>query len=185
MSALVAAASVAVRTAVAEAVRRTEKFDIVTAPSPEAALKIAASRHFDLAVLEVKSGEWFKAASELSASFECGVIVVAKQLQDDLRAVFENRGVAVIERPISEKELTVAVRTVYAANVRIAGLRHANIDLSRRIEDMRLVGRAKLVLMETLGYTEAQAHRYIEKKAMDTRVSVRSVASDILRTYEN
>ena len=55
MSALVAAASVAVRTAVAEAVRRTEKFDIVTAPSPEAALKIAASRHFDLSVLEVKS----------------------------------------------------------------------------------------------------------------------------------
>ena len=38
--------------------------------------------------------------------------------------------------------------------------------------------------MRSLGYTEEQSHRYIEKKAMDLRVSRRKVAMDILKTYE-
>ena len=49
---------------------------------------------------------------------------------------------------------------------------------------MRLIDRAKCVLIQYLTMTEPQAHRYIEKQAMDTRTTRREVAQQILRTYE-
>ena len=50
---------------------------------------------------------------------------------------------------------------------------------------IRLVDRATCVLIQYSDFTEQQAHRYIEKKAMDQRVSRREVAEDILRIYES
>ena len=53
------------------------------------------------------------------------------------------------------------------------------------MEDIRLVNRAKLLLIEQLKMSESEAHRYIEKRAMDTCVKRRKVAEDIIKTYEN
>jgi len=52
-------------------------------------------------------------------------------------------------------------------------------------EEARLVYRAKEVLIEYLKMTESQAHRYIEKQAMDMRITRREVAESIIKTYEN
>ena len=64
------------------------------------------------------------------------------------------------------------------------GLRDENIQLQQKIEEIRLVDRAKCALIQYLNLTEAQAHRYIEKQAMDLRLSRRQVAEAILKTYE-
>ena len=64
------------------------------------------------------------------------------------------------------------------------GIHNENKKLSRRLEDMGLIDRAKCVLIQVLGMTEPQAHRYIEKQAMDMRVSKRQVAEELLKTYE-
>ena len=63
-------------------------------------------------------------------------------------------------------------------------LKQKNEELTSKLEDVKYISRAKIVLMRSLGYTEEQSHRYIEKKAMDLRVSRRKVAMDILKTYE-
>ena len=65
-----------------------------------------------------------------------------------------------------------------------AGTENENTRLQKQIDDIRLVDRAKCVLIQYSDFTEQQAHRYIEKKAMDQRVSRREVAEDILRIYE-
>ena len=57
-------------------------------------------------------------------------------------------------------------------------------DLRRKLDDTRLVNRAKLLLMTRLGMTEAEAHRYVEKTAMDIGAARRDVAIAIIRTYE-
>nr|WP_325247385.1 ANTAR domain-containing protein [uncultured Oscillibacter sp.] len=48
---------------------------------------------------------------------------------------------------------------------------------------MRLVNRAKWTLIQCLGMSEEEAHRYIEKQAMDNRISRREVAKRVLTTY--
>ena len=58
------------------------------------------------------------------------------------------------------------------------------MTIEEKMEEIRLVNRAKWLLIECLSMTEADAHRYIEKTAMDTGSKRREVAESIIRTYE-
>ena len=78
-----------------------------------------------------------------------------------------------------------AVKLISASRRRILGLKNENVRLQKKIEEIRLVDRAKCALIEYLGMTEAQAHRHIEKQAMDLRMTRREVAQGILQTYES
>ena len=53
-----------------------------------------------------------------------------------------------------------------------------------RIEEIRVINRAKSALMKYLKFTEPQAHRYIEKQAMNNRQTRREVAEHIIEQYE-
>lgn len=77
------------------------------------------------------------------------------------------------------------ISSVYAMRVRLAALENSNSTLIRKLDDSRLVGRAKLLLMQNLKMSEPQAHKYIEKTAMDSCVTRRDVAIRIIKTYEN
>ena len=51
-------------------------------------------------------------------------------------------------------------------------------------DEQRLIARAKRMLMLYLNMSEPMAHRYIEKRAMDMRVTKKEIARNILKTYE-
>lgn len=51
-------------------------------------------------------------------------------------------------------------------------------------DEIRFINRAKLALMLYLNMSEPMAHRYIEKRAMDMRVTKKEIAKNILKTYE-
>lgn len=76
------------------------------------------------------------------------------------------------------------VRLAQALHKRVDALVRENRKLQTRIEDLRLVSRAKCVLIEC-GMTEPAAHAYIEKRAMETRQSKRDVARELLQLHEN
>ena len=59
-----------------------------------------------------------------------------------------------------------------------------NFKLQRKIEEIRLIDRAKCILIQYLQMTEPQAHKYIEKQAMNLRQSRVQMAESILKTYE-
>lgn len=67
---------------------------------------------------------------------------------------------------------------------RLRAVRRENERLRCTIDDLKLVDRAKCALIQYLNMTEADAHRFIEKQAMNKRVSKRDVALEILKTYE-
>ena len=71
-----------------------------------------------------------------------------------------------------------------------AAIRKANesvIDYEKlteeKIQEIRLVNRAKWALIQCLGMSETEAHRYLEKQAMDHRISKREAALQVLATY--
>ena len=77
-----------------------------------------------------------------------------------------------------------ALRFAMAARSRLTALRRENMRLEKKLEEMRLVDRAKCALIQYRGMTEQQAHRYLEKKAMDTRKTRGTVAMEVLACYE-
>ena len=60
-----------------------------------------------------------------------------------------------------------------------------NARLQEKIAQVRLVSRAKCCLVEHEHMTEAEAHRYIEKQAMDTRRDRTEIAQEVLENYED
>lgn len=122
---------------------------------------------------------------DLAQALDCGGVYVDEyayvdMFEDDLMS----EGVIALTRPITRSGLSDAVRLVSAANARVRALKAKNEELSAKLEDQKYISRAKIVLMRSLGYTEDQAHKYIEKKSMDQRVSRRKIAMEILKTYE-
>ena len=89
-----------------------------------------------------------------------------------------------VEKPVGRAMLYQALRLVIATRQRIKGLHKENLKLHSKIDEMRLIDRAKCVLIQYLGMSEASAHRYIEKQAMDMRTTRREIAESILKTYE-
>ena len=69
-------------------------------------------------------------------------------------------------------------------SARLAKMERKNKTLQEKMADIRTVNRAKWLLIENLNMTERDAHYYIEKQAMDMRLSRHEVAENIIRTYD-
>ena len=77
------------------------------------------------------------------------------------------------------------IGVVHAARKRYAGLSKENERLKSTLEEAKIINRAKLLLMQYLALSEERAHRYIEKQAMDMRISKIEAARQILKTYSS
>ena len=102
---------------------------------------------------------------------------------DDVALHVEDGGVFVLPKPISPDLFFQAAKLLSASRRRISQIEEENRRLQQKLEETRTVGRAKCLLIERMHFTEQQAHRHIEKLAMDSRSSRRDVAESILRRY--
>ena len=69
------------------------------------------------------------------------------------------------------------------ASCRNSNLEKKTLSIEEKMEEIRLVNRAKWVLIQNLKMTEPDAHRYIEKQAMDTCTTRLEIAKEIIKTY--
>ena len=93
-------------------------------------------------------------------------------------------GVFVLPKPMNRQLFFQSIKLLEASRRRMLGLKRENDKLHNKIEEIKLVDRAKCVLIECQGLTESQAHRQIEKQAMDYRMTRREVAEYILNQYD-
>lgn len=120
-------------------------------------------------------------AHELGVSGMGALLIVKNEQREEIAEQLAETGVWVMGKPFAREAFHQAVGMILAANRRVAELREENDRLRRRLEDERTIGRAKMALMQAYGMTEAEAHRAIEKRAMDGRIARREVARDLLR----
>jgi response regulator NasT len=112
------------------------------------------------------------------------ILICGNDIADDIGDKVSDSGICVVPKPLNEQQLSRSVKLVTATRSRMMGLKKENADLLTKIDEMRLINRAKCTLMQYLKFTEPQAHKYIEKQAMNTRQTRREVAMRILATYE-
>lgn len=96
----------------------------------------------------------------------------------------EKHGVCVLAKPLARQVLAQSIRLMRASAYRLRELQKQNRQLLQKVENLQLIGRAKCALVRYRDMTEPEAHRYIEQRAMDLRVTSRDVALDILQTFE-
>lgn len=141
---------------------------------------------FDLVIINTPLPDEFgKELALHAAELGLGTVVLAKsEVFEALSVELSARGVLTVAKPISRTVFFQALRLLAATLARVRDCEEENRKLREKMEEVRIVARAKCILVEYLRMSEQQAHRYIEKQAMDMRTSKRSIAERILKTYD-
>ena len=145
------------------------------------------ARSFDLVVVNSPlPDEHGEAVARLAWQKQADVILLVKQEHAD--AVYERigkTGIYMIPKPLKKAVFFQILQCIRTHNARLAAVREEKDRLAAQIQEAKLLNRAKLLLMQVLKLSEPQAHHYIEKQAMDLRISKLDVAKGIINTYEN
>ena len=166
----------------------TDYFPVDTARSAGEARRILLETASDLVLIQTPLRDEFgsRLAMDICANSSSGVLLlVKKDLYDDVYAEVMAQGVMVLPTPASAQTVSQTLRMMCAARERLRRMEEKQATVEEKIEEIRLVNRAKWILIERLQMSESEAHRYIEKQAMDLRSSRRDVAENIIRTYRS
>lgn len=118
-------------------------------------------------------------------STEAGIIIICSStIADSISDKLADSDICVLAKPCSRQKLSAALKLVTAPHTLLSGLKKESSGILSKIDEMRLINRAKCTLMHYLNFTEPQAHRYIEKQAMNNRRTRRDTAQKILETYK-
>ena len=124
-------------------------------------------------------------AVELSGQRNIGVLLFVRQeMYDQVSYTAGKSGVFVLARPAGRQSIAQAVNLLRVTTGRVRRLTEENAVLRRKLDDMRLISRAKCMLVEKKQMTEEEAHHYLEKLAMDSCITKREEARDIIRRLE-
>ncbi|WMI80175.1 ANTAR domain-containing response regulator [Anaerotignum sp. MB30-C6] len=95
----------------------------------------------------------------------------------------EEFGILTLFKPFKRSEFERTMKFANAFQNRFAKMQEKNRKLQKQLTEVRTIHRAKCLLIQHLHMTEPQAHRYIEKHAMDQRQSKMEVANNIIQSY--
>ena len=152
------------------------------------ARRILIDRIFDLLVINAplsdENGVRF-ALDEIGTKANQVILMVKREYADEIASKVEDYGVFTVEKPLSHAAFWLALKMTSAAYNRTRSYISENDRLKKSLADIRLVNRAKCLLIEKLGLSEEEAHREMEKQAMDHRLEKVELARRIIAKYED
>ncbi|MDP4117915.1 MAG: ANTAR domain-containing protein [Bacillota bacterium] len=152
------------------------------------AKRILCDRNYDIIIINSPLQDDFglELAIEASEDSAAGVMLLVKgDCYEQVSYEAEAHGIFTISKPTNKQIIYEALKLLIATNMRLRKYEKKTASLSAKMDEIRIVNHAKWVLIKKLGLSEEDAHRAIEKQAMDTRQSKREIAETIIRTYEN
>ena len=161
-----------------------EGYDVVGQAADGAeAVRLAEEHRPDLVVLDVKMPvlDGIAAAERIAEQRIAPVVILTAFSQRELVERARDAGaMAYVVKPFSAHDLVPAIEMAMSRFAEIATLESEVADLAERLETRKAVDRAKAVLQEQLGLSEPEAFRWIQKTAMDLRLSMRQVADGVI-----
>lgn len=144
-------------------------------------------RQYDLILINAPLPDDFgrKLAVDISSGKDsiAGLLVHSDIYSDTCERVMEH-GVFTLRKPMSAATLSQSLDLMCAARERLRRLEKKTVTLEDKMAEIRIVNKAKWLLIEMRKMSEADAHRFIEKQAMDRCVTRREIAENILQQYD-
>lgn len=172
--------------ALALILRRFAMNNIDFASSGVEARRVVLRSSYQLVIINapLKDEQGSSLASDFIHSTHSSVILIAKSdVADMLASRVEGDGIFVIPKPLQQRTFMGAVRLALGFSNRFIEMEKEISKYEKKYVELRMVSRAKCVLIEKEGCSEKDAHRYIEKQAMDSRESKARIAENILKKY--
>jgi AmiR/NasT family two-component response regulator len=147
------------------------------------AIELAEQLRPDLVILDVKMPilDGIAAAEAIAGQRIAPVVILTAFSQRELVERARDAGaMAYLVKPFNKSDLAPAIEMAVSRFAEVTLLESEVADLSDRLETRKAVERAKSVLQEQLGLSEPEAFRWIQKTAMDLRLSMRQVADGVV-----
>jgi two-component system, response regulator PdtaR len=161
-----------------------EGYDVVgQAGDGHQAVELAEGLRPDLVILDVKMPvlDGIAAAERIAGQRIAPVVMLTAFSQRELVERARDAGaMAYLVKPFSQSDLAPAIEMAVSRFAEITVLESEVADLADRLETRKAVDRAKNVLQRDLGLSEPEAFRWIQKTAMDLRLSMRQVADGVI-----
>ncbi|MGH3358051.1 MAG: ANTAR domain-containing response regulator [Nocardioidaceae bacterium] len=161
-----------------------EGYDVVgQAADGDEAVRLAEQQLPDLVMMDIKMPklDGIAAAERIASQRIAPVVMLTAFSQRELVERARDAGaMAYLVKPFSKTDLVPAIEMAVSRFVELTQLEDEVHDLTERLNTRKLVDRAKGVLQESLSLTEPEAFRWIQKTAMDLRLSMQAVAQGVV-----
>ena len=161
-----------------------EGYDVVgQAGDGQQAVELAEGLRPDLVILDVKMPvlDGIAAAERIAGQRIAPVVMLTAFSQRDLVERARDAGaMAYLVKPFSQSDLAPAIEMAVSRFAELHALEREVADLNDRLETRKAVERAKSLLMLQLSLSEPEAFRWIQKTAMDLRLSMKQVADGVV-----
>ncbi len=161
-----------------------EGYDVVgQAEDGEKAIALVLEHRPDLVILDVKMPrlDGISAAEQIAGQRLAPVVILTAFSQRDLVDRARDAGaMAYLVKPFDQTDLVPAIEMAVSRFAELRQLESEVADLSDRLETRKAVDRAKGILQQSLGLSEPESFRWIQKTAMDLRLSMRQVADGVV-----
>ncbi|MBO4916185.1 MAG: ANTAR domain-containing protein [Oscillospiraceae bacterium] len=185
-SVLVVSAAEKLNTALVSLLPESHYSPVRVVTSISAAKRMWSEHSFDFVIINSPLPDDVGARFAVDAGSAAGTVVLLlarAEVHDELRDRVAEHGVFTLPKPLTQPVLTLALDWMSSTRERLRKLEKKTLSFEEKMEEIRIVNRAKWLLISELNMEEPKAHRYIEKQAMDRCISRKEVAAEIIKTY--
>ena len=146
-----------------------------------------ANRTFDLILVNTPLSDEFGGdfIMDVCTRYNSGILVITPgEVVDDIAERVIDFGAVVLAKPVSNRALARNVRHLVAIRNRMWETEKKVVSLEEKIQELRIINRAKCLLIEQKHMSEDEAHRHLTKKAMDRCISMKKLAEEIIDDLE-
>ena len=154
-------------------------YPVLTASSVSAAKRMLKEKSFDFVIINSPLSDdiGVRFAIDLCSSRQIAVLLLVKRdIHSDIHDKVAEYGVFTLPKPTSKPTLLQALSWMESSRERLRQLEKKSLSIEEKMAEIRLVNKAKWFLISELSMSEPEAHRYIEKQAMDRCIPKRSIA---------
>ena len=144
-------------------------------------------RSYDIVIINTPLPDDFGVRLAIDASSAKTSVVLLFIRNEIYQNIYEkvcDYGVFTMRKPASPQTINLALDWLKTTNERLRRMERKSMTLQEKMEEIKLVNRAKWTLINSCNMTETEAHRYIEKQAMDKCVTKREIAENIINRYK-
>lgn len=150
------------------------------------AKRVLLERSFDFVSINTPLPDDFGTRFAIEISGNKGTVIlllVRNEVYEEVCDKVTEYGILTLPKPASKQMVAHTLNFMAGIRERLRKLENKSLSMEEKMKEIRLLNRAKWVLIDELKMSEADAHRYIEKQAMDRCVSRREIAEEIISTY--
>lgn len=111
------------------------------------------------------------------------LMFVKKELFSQCVQKTASTGILTLKKPNTPETVRQSLHLLFSTSKKLTCLRDNDTEENERTRELKLISRAKMILISSFGMTEEQAHKYIERRSMESRLPKKTVALNIINSY--